>query len=322
MLARSPDRAPEAGSCKSRSPSSFAASADRVVGTLTARRDQWRLYGLAGALLLFGGGLYWAASSIGDIWSRLSIAHLALLLAIGAPVGMILNSIELYAMSRIAGGPIGWRRSLEVTVYTSAANMLPLPGGALAKVAALKAHGAGLGRGSAVLLLTYAVWGGLAFLYSAGALWYLGQTQLAAAFLAPALGFVAVCGAGAARYAAWRLVGVIALARLVSFPIEALRYLLAMAALGTSVAFAQGSVFVVASFIGSAVMLAPSGLGVGETVVALLAPLIKVDPAIGFIGAAVGRAAWMTGLMLTAVALLIVGLRPGAGHGRGQRGSA
>lgn len=294
--------------------SRFGSLADRVVAALTARRDRWKRYGLVGAFLLFGCGLYWAASSIGDVWSRLSINHLLLLLAIGAPVGMVLNSIEFYAMSRIAGGPVGWRRSLEVTVYTSAANMLPLPGGALAKVAALKAHGVGLGKGSAVLLLTYAIWGGLAFLYSACALWMLGEAGMAAAFVVPGIGLLATCVTVAARFSVWRLVAVVALTRMVSFPLEAFRYLLAMAALGTTVAFTQASVLVIASFIGSAVMLAPSGLGVGETVVALLSPIIKVDAAVGFVGAAVGRFAWMTGLVLTAAALIVIGFRPAAGH--------
>ena len=289
---------------------------DRVIGWVSERRDRWRRYGLIGALVLFTGGLAWSASSIGDLYSRVEPAPLLILFAIGAPVGMVLNSVELWAISRIAGGPIGWRASLEITVYGSATNMLPLPGAALTKVAAMKAHGIGYGKGSAMILLSYAIWGGLAFLYSGGALWLLGQGTAAAGFLA--LGCTLLLGGafGFARFGTWRLIGVVALMRLVSFPLEALRYMLALAALSASVAFTQASVFVVASFLGSAVMLAPSGLGIGETMVALLSPLIEVDPAFGFTAAAAGRAVWMAGLMLCAGALLLTsGGRPAAHSG-------
>ena len=41
-----------------------------------------------------------------------------------------------------------WRTCFEVTIYTSAANMLPLPGGAMAKLAAMKSHGVNYRTGS------------------------------------------------------------------------------------------------------------------------------------------------------------------------------
>src|SRR5919112_1252295 len=107
---------------------SFAASADRLFAWISERRDRLRKWGLMLALLVFAGGLIWSVQSI-------------------------------------PGGPMSWRTSFELTVYTSAANMLPLPGGAIAKLAAMKVHGVGIGRGSAMILLSSAIWGGLAFLY-------------------------------------------------------------------------------------------------------------------------------------------------------------
>lgn len=295
-------------------PAMPSAVADRLLLWILERRDRWRRYGLVAALAVFIGGLAWATSSIGDdVWSRLRIAPLFLLLVIGAPIGMILNSVELHALSRLAGGPIRWRTSLEVTVYGSAANMLPLPGAVLTKVAAMKAHGVGYGKGSAMILLSYAIWGGLAFCYSAGALWFLGQGQAAALFALLGCALLIGCGAGFAQASAWRLIGIVALMRLISFPLEALRYVLAVAALGATVGFAQASVFIVASFLGSAVMLAPSGLGIGEAAVALLAPLVKIDPALGFMAAAAGRMVWMAGLTLFAGALMALARRHHSG---------
>lgn len=278
---------------------------DKALRWAGERRDRLRGYGLAAALLIFLGGLYWAITSIPDLPSRLRYEPILALLAVGAPIGVLLNAIELHAISRIAGGPMRWRTALEISLYSSAANMLPLPGGTIAKLAAMKGHGVGYGRGSIMIALTYAVWGGLAFLYSAGALYWLGQVRLAAVFVLAGIVLLGLCAAGFARFAQWRLVGIVALARLVSFPLEALRYMLAMMAIGTALDFAQGSVLVIASFVGSAAMIFPSGLGVGETVVALLATAIAVDAAIGFLGAAIGRAVWMTGLTLMTGLVLI-----------------
>ncbi|RHW18375.1 hypothetical protein D1610_07915 [Sphingomonas gilva] len=295
----------------------FAIAADRAFRWISERRDRLRKYGLALALLMFIGGLAWAMSRLPDLPSRLRYEPLLALLVIGAPVGALLNSVELHALSRIGGGRMAWRTAFEVTVYTNAANMLPLPGGALAKMAAMKLHGVGYRAGSAMIVLSYAVWGGLAFLYSAGALMWLGQGRLAALFATLGAALLLICGAGFARFAHWRMVGIVALMRLVSLPLEALRYVLAMMAVGTAIGFGQSSVFVVASFVGSAAMIAPSGLGVGETVVALLSPAVAVPAAVGFVGAAIGRVVWMTGLALTAGLLLLArarrGVRPALG---------
>lgn len=285
--------------------------ADLALKWISARRDALRIPGLLVAISIFAGGLVWALSRQPDLWQRLRYEPLLLLLVIGAPVGMILNSVELYAISRLAKGPMSWRRSFEVTVYGSAANMLPLPGATFVKMIAMKAHGIGYRKGSAMILFTYAIWGGLAFGYSGGALCLLGRTDLGGLFLAIGAGLLLCSALAFADRESWRPIAVVALMRLISFPLETLRYLLALAALGVSVEFLKASVFVVASFVGSAVVLAPSGLGIGESVVAILAPFVQINPAIGFLAAAAGRIVWMAGLLLSALAVFAVNMRGG-----------
>lgn len=282
----------------------LAAMPDAALAYWMRNRDTLRRYGLLATLLLFGGGLCWSMASLGSIWSHVRIAPILLLIVIGAPIGIALNSIELCAITRIAGAQMAWRTSLEITILTSAANMLPLPGAALARIAALKAHGVAIRRGSLMLIMSYAIWGGLAFVYSSGALFLLGENVLAMWFALAAAVLLSICVVGLARYGAWKMVAIVALTRLVSLPLQTLRYMLAIAAIGGGAGFIQASVFVVASFIGSAVMLAPSGLGVGEGVVALVSPAASVQPAVGFIAAAIGRAVWMAGLTVMAAYVL------------------
>ncbi|WP_129792611.1 lysylphosphatidylglycerol synthase domain-containing protein [Sphingosinicella sp. CPCC 101087] len=294
---------------------SIQANADQLFEWIARRRDRLRKWGLALAFLVFASGLAWSLQSIPDLGARVRLAPLLLLLVIGAPIGTLLNSVEMYAISRIAGGPMTWRTSFELTVYTSAANMLPMPGGALAKLAAMKVHGVGYGRGSAMILLSSAVWGGLAFLYSGGALFWLGQERIASVFATLGLALLALGGFGFAHFAKPRLVAVVALMRIISFPLEAFRYMLALTAVGASVGFLQASIFVIASFISSAVVFAPSGLGVGESAAALLSSLIGIGAALGFIAATLGRVVRLFGLSLIVGALLLINGRKGArGH--------
>ena len=287
----------------------FAQRIEAVMQWIAIRRTGLQRYGLIVALLIFAFGLFWSLDRVGNIWSDINYRLLVILLFIGAPVGMVLNSLELYAISRIAGAPIAWVKSLEITVYTSAANMLPVPGAGLARIIAMKSYGVSYAKGSAMLALTYAIWGGLAFLYAAAALSILGKIGISFLFATVGLALLAITGVAFARFAAWRLIAVVALLRLASFPLEALRYMIAISAVGATLSFAAASVLVVTSFIGSAVMFAPSGLGVGEAVVVILSPLIEVEPGKAFLGAAIGRVIWMMGLLLSAGGITLFALR-------------
>jgi hypothetical protein len=227
------------------------------------------------------------------------------LVILGAPVSIVLSAIEMHAVSRIAGGPMSWRTCFEVTVYSSAANMLPLPGGAMAKLAAMKSHGVNYRTGSAMVVLSFAVWGSLAFLYSSTALVLLHKGEIALVFAVCSITLLGLCWVGYSRFRKWRLVGVLALTRLVSFPFESLRYLLAFLTVGASISFLQSAIYVVASFIGSAIVFAPTGLGVTEGAAAVLSTIVGASAASGFIAATVGRIARLVGLSVLAGGLLL-----------------
>ena len=93
--------------------------------------------------------------------------------------------------------------------------------------------------------------------------------------------------------------------RLVSFPFESLRYLLALLTIGASVSFLQSAVYVVASFVGSAIVFAPTGIGVTEGAAAMLSTIVGMSAATGFLAATVGRLARLAGLSVFAGALLL-----------------
>jgi uncharacterized membrane protein YbhN (UPF0104 family) len=213
-------------------------------------------------------------------------------------------------MTRLGGREVGWPAAFEVSVYTSAANMLPLPGGVLTRIAALRGLGIGVGRGSLLTLLGLGLWGGVAFVFSGAWLLRGGEAGAGAAFLAIGAALLGPALAGCLRMTRDpRLLAGLLLVRLGSIGLEAARMALAIRALGAAIAFEEASIFVVASFLGTVVSIAPAGLGVREAVVAGLSPFVGVDPALGFLAATVNRAVGMAGLAVTASALLRIQAR-------------
>jgi hypothetical protein len=290
---------------------------------VTERRAKVRKYALAGAILLFAIGLAWAIQESPDIGSSLRLGPLLLLLLIGAPVTTLMNSVETYAISRIAGGPMSWRTCVELSIYSSAANMLPIPAGGLARLAGMKAHGVGYVKGSATVLLSFTIWGGLAFAYAAAALLLLGQMRFGLLFALCSLVLLAIAAVGFARFGKWKLVLLIASMRIASFPLEALRYWLAFLGIGAAVSYLQSSILVVASFTASAFVVVPGGIGVTESVIALLATIVGVSAATGFLAGAIGRIVRLIGLSILAGGLFLLHARHRSGDAaRSYSGSA
>lgn len=283
----------------------LAAFLDTAISWASLRRARLRRYGLAGALIVFLAGLYWAIQGSPDLLREVRIAPLLLLIVLSAPLGTVLNTIELWALSRIAGGPMSWRTSLDLTLYTSAANMLPLPGGAITKLAGFRAHGVGYGTATAMIVLSFLAWGGLAFLYSAVALLLQDEPRVAGLFAIASAALLTVSIIGFARYGHWAMVAIVAATRVATFVTDAIRYWLALTAIGVTVSILQCSALVVVAFIGAAVVIAPSGLGVSEAAGALLATFVGITAASGFISTAIQRIARLVGLALIAVVFVL-----------------
>jgi hypothetical protein len=285
--------------------SRFAHTAGRIPNWLSAKRRQLHRIGLAIAAFWFACGLVWAVWTFPES-TKLNLWPLAVLLLAGVPVMAILNATEFQIMSRIAGMRTGWSAAFDTTIYASAANMLPIPGGAIARVVALKAGGATFGTGSMVTILFAGIWGGTAFGYSGIWLWILSHSALGTIFGAAGTGMLAMCVfAGVRLQAPIPLLARAVAVRAASLLVEILRHMLAFHALGAMVGFGEASIFAVSSFVGSAVSIVPAGLGVRELVVTTLSPLIALPPAVGFLSVTINRVLDMIGLAAISAALFI-----------------
>jgi hypothetical protein len=216
---------------------------------------------------------------------------LALLLGV-FPLIVAGNVAQTLAIARIAGCRFSLSAAFRVTVFSSAANHLPLPGGILLRVGAMTAAGADAKRAAAATLASGFLWISAAFAIAAP------FAAMGAPPLAFALAGAALVSGAAGLYLAFRLrrrfldlLSLLGL-NLLCAVTYALAVFVALAALGAADA---GVALVVsaAGVIGNAVSLAPAGLGVREAAAAGLAALIGAEPATAFLSTTLVHAAAM-----------------------------
>jgi uncharacterized membrane protein YbhN (UPF0104 family) len=220
-------------------------------------------------------------------WELIVVAAL-----VGVPVVVGLNALEFRLMAHFAHHHPPMLEIVQITVLGSAANLLPVPGAMMVRLANLRKAGVRVTHGlnlSAII--------GLAWLGTAGVLG--GAVQLgshtAFALTAMAIGSI-LLAVGAlmlnrALDPGTRFAGALEL-----FAIEcafiltqAFRLFLVAAALRFDVSYAQSTTLVIAAVAAAAIGFLPSGLGAREGIAALLAPIVGFPAAVGLVITAVDR---------------------------------
>jgi hypothetical protein len=198
-------------------------------------------------------------------------------------------------------------KALEITLLGSAANLLPLPGSTMVRVAALKAAGAPLLKGTSSTIVVGVIWISVAFGYSGT--WMLVTASGLIAYLFLAIGALVLLGCliwwrlldGGYFLLLWVLV-----TRLMLVIVDSARLFLCFAALGVDASFAQASGLAVAGVLGSAVSIVPAGLGVREGVAAAISPIVGLAASFGFLSAFLNR---LAGLVVIAPLAAMLSLR-------------
>jgi hypothetical protein len=235
---------------------------------------------------------------------------LVLVAVLGTPATIAANAAELRAMARLSGAasPPSWPHAARVVIVATAANLLPLPGGALVRVHALRTAGAGLATATVVTLLAAWVWvatavgvaGVAAFAWSP----VTGLTAFAVASVALVLAAVVV----RTSTSRWSLPALaeLAVVELITTLVHAARLYLVLLALGVAASLPQALVLGAGAPLASAAGIFPAGLGLAELLTALLAPVVALPAAVGFAVAALAR---VIGLLATIPVALLLGVR-------------
>lgn len=225
------------------------------------------------------------------------------------PLASVANGLEYAVAARIGGQRVPVGEALEVSVLSSAANLLPLPGAALVRVRAMRRGGSSYRRALATTVLVGGAWLATS-LVLAGGLLSLRQAedgQAAAAVLVVGLVGTGATVVGVARLAPPGQARALALALLaaevLAVAVAALRFLLVLRALGLDVAVEQAVALTVAGVVASALGFVPGGLGLREALAGIIAGLVGLPAATGVLAAAVDRLVGLPVLALLATAV-------------------
>ena len=258
------------------------------------------------AFIAFTIGLMVASRSLGLDWNTISLRPVALITLLGA-LHLALASSSLQLTARTVGRQIGFRTGIAVSAMSNLAELLPLPGGAMVRGAALMRAGARLYESTSAVTVT--------------ALLTLSLTISAAGIplimAAPVLGYPVftvgiVCTLGSAIWIARSATVFIIMAmitvRICAVFLSVARITAACAVIGIIVSPIDAAIFVGSAALGASLSIIPAGLGVSESIAAALAPLIDIRPSAAFLAVALNR---IVGLALSgAIALAFSLMRP------------
>ena len=229
---------------------------------------------------------------------------------IGTLASLVFNATEFAVTARFVGQRIPMPRSMRVTIIGSAANLLPLPGGALVRVQALAADGARY-RHSLTAAATIGVMSvgatfvvvGIANTGTAGAGVVLALVAIGLVVIAVATAMLRTASDSrrATRFGLYFLVVEAAYAVMAS-----LRLWLIFVGLGVHVSLPAAFALSGVGSIATAASFFPGELGVKEALVGLVSPLVGVPVAVGVIGAVVTRL-FTFAVLAVASSVLVVG---------------
>lgn len=256
------------------------------------------------AVLLLISGLIVAIAARPELLQQVNPRAWVLLLAC-VPLTVIGNSTLLWQMARIANNRITPARAGLITILSTAANMLPVPGASAVRIAALKTTSNTYRDTSLVTFFTAICRVGTALVSAGVALYLLGFAVAASAILAAGIGATLAASFGlritlhAPTSSVFRLV----ILQFIMVGIGALRLWLAFSALNQSQSVPEVLVLALAGTISSVLGIAPAGMGLAEASAAGIALLIGVPASAAFLAEALNRITSL--LVITPLAVIL-----------------
>ena len=218
---------------------------------------------------------------------------------------LLVNGLEFQVAGRILGHRIGPGEAFRVSILSSAANLLPIPGAVLVRTQALKMKGSrygeafkstgAIGAGWLGIALTLA---GLLLALSGNLFVGLGFSVAGAGALAVMVTLVRLTGGSVAR-SCFRIIAV----ETVFVLLSGVRVYTSLHGIGVDASATQALALTVAAALANAAGIFPGGLGLRELIAGALSPLVGLPVAAGVLGAAVDR---LIGLIVLATATLVV----------------
>ena len=273
------------------------------IGRDRATSSRWPIPVIAVLVLA---GIVWSWQRLDLSFDTLRFGPLlgSLLLAIPAA---LLSALEYSLAQRIVGSRATLSQSVNVSLFGSLANLLPLPGGAMVRVEAMTSTGSRLSAAVRTTAGVGIIWVALAMIASGSAITVLdrpviGLVLVAAGLVAMVAGIIAIGPRD--RRTKWLTVAVIAL-ELTVIGVATCRILLVLHAIGEDATWTQALGLVSAGAVAVAAGIVPAGLGIRELLAGLLAPLVGLTAAAGFITAGINQILTLVGQSLLALVTMM-----------------
>ncbi len=225
--------------------------------------------------------------------------------------------LEYDATARLLGMRATVRRALEVSIVSSAANLLPLPGSLLVTTHSLSEQGATYGTAAYATAIPGLAWLGLAGLIGGVAIMIAGNALVGVAITLG--GAAALVGAyemfrrSAPARGRPQIAARIVLIETSWIFLSGFRLWLVLEAIGVKSTTAEVLALAVAGAMSVAIGFFPGGLGAREALIALLSPIIKLPLSEGIVLGVIDRVVWVSFLALAAIAIAIPRARARSG---------
>jgi hypothetical protein len=236
-------------------------------------------------------------------WELIVIAGLVFV-----PLITVLNAFEFRLMARFAHHHPPMLEVLQVTILGSAANLLPVPGAVVVRLANLRKAGVKVTRGLNLTAIIGITWVGAACTLG-GIVQLFSHTAFGVTVLAIGVGLLGIALVMLVRAVddGTRIAGALELLAIESgfVILQAFRLFLIGSALRFNVSYAQSTTLVIAAVSAAAIGFLPAGLGAREAIAAALAPIVGFPAAVGLVITAVDRAVNLVVLSVFAGAITV-----------------
>jgi hypothetical protein len=265
---------------------------------------------LAVATITFIGGGWLAFASLDVSLADVRWAPLLVAALIGVPLTLLTSTFEYTTSARMLGHRAPLVPAIRLTVVSTAANLLPLPGAFLVRVHGLRSMGSRYGKALGSTAVVGIVWIGVSAVLAGALLAPAGSWIAAGILLAVGIPLLGLAYAWLRRSVLdvaerRRVAGLLVLVEVLAVLTNAGRLVLILIGLDVDASLNQTLVLAVSSSLAAAAGILPGGFGLRELIAAALAPLVGLPAAAGFVSPAINRVMGIVVLAPVTLALML-----------------
>jgi len=236
---------------------------------------------------------------------------LFLVVAALAAMSIVINGAEYTLSSAALGGRVPLGDATRISVLSTAANLLPIPGAAIVKTRALQRRGHGLRIAATLTIAIGIIWVGVAgvmagtLVAATGNRVGLGIGLTAAGLVILVLGAVILANQKTVMSSRRLVVWALAI-EIVSVALTSVRFYLVLRAIGFDGSLAQSATLAATAIVASAAGIFPGGLGLRELLSSAVGPAVGLSSAVSTVVAAVERIAGLAVVAIMALAVMFI----------------